>query len=250
MLCSSRNFRREPIFIFKILSYYKIHRLRPKLEVLESVEIIQKFLWTCQARKNSANRIYNLFLLIGQVLSFTASRRTSAKEAPSSALVTRTQKEYRKMIQREHQAATVLPPKFPLLKEEEYETLRSKCETFLYRIGSLSAADRRKCARDYMHHLILLTLVSVATPRHQIFALMERHHLVWHEEEESYQIIFDGSNPPLKNGKAILLLLPRSLGCFYKVQFFICLLTNLGMATEYSASISAWGYYDLFCVPK
>jgi len=198
--------------------------LRPKLEVLERVEIVQKFFWTCKARKNSPNRIYNLFLLIGQILHFTASRTgAKAEEAPSFPFVSRTQKLYRKAIQRAHQAASILPPKFPLLKEDEYETLRQKCETFLYRTGSLSPAERRKCSREYMDHLILLTLISVATPRHQIFSLMELRHLVWMEDEDTYQIIFDGSNPPLKNGKAILLLLPRGVSVFYKVFFSQCL---------------------------
>ena len=211
--------------------------------MLCDVDIVQKFIWTCNARKNGANRTYNLFLVIGQALKFTASRTgASPEDALSWSLVSQTQKQYRTRVQREHNAASVLPPKFPLLEEGDYESLRDKCTVFLRKTLSLSQVDKRKRVREYMDHVILLTLISVATPRHQIFSLMEYRHLVWLEDEGCYQILFDGSNPPLKNGKAILLLLPTELSVFYKVSSleFLLFSYSLGLVADNSSIICGW----------
>lgn len=205
----------------KLLSYYDIYRKRPTLKVLADKDVVQKLLWACQARKNGAIRIYNLFLTIAQALKFCASvDGTSFQDTQSWRLVSTTQKIYQKTVKQEQNASRILPPKFAILKAEDYDILKDRCMVFLSRIATLSEGDKRKNARKYMDHLILLTLTSVPTPRHQIFSLMEHRHLVWMEEETGYQIIFDGSNPPLKNGKAILLLLPSELSAHYKVPCF------------------------------
>lgn len=205
--------------------------------MLQDADIVLRLLWACKARKNGAIRIYNLFLLIGSALKFLAQRAgTSPQEAPSWSIVSKTQKDYQKLVKREHNAAMVCPPNFPLLGEGDYSNLRDKCIILLEKAQTWPQKEQRRRAREYMDNLILMTLISVATPRHQVFSLMEQRHLQWIDEEATYQIVFDGSNPPLKNGKAINLLLPSSLSTYYLVTSPFCSLDSpiVGLVADFS----------------
>ncbi len=76
---------------------------------------------------------------------------------------------------------------------------------------------QRAWIRPYMSHLIVLTLLSVPPPRAQCFMLMTMDNLKWREELKSYEIIFDGHNPPLKNEKPIYLIVPPNVSFYYKM---------------------------------
>jgi hypothetical protein len=217
LLC--RDFSKDTKFIFNTLSHYKIYRKRASLLVLENAETLQKFLWVCQARNNGPIRIYNLFLVIAQAIKFCAKVAGTPPTASTSwDFVQKTLQETQKGVKQRQNAARILPPTFPLLQAKDYEVLKDHCINFLTKTARLPEKEQRSCARQYMDHLILFTLVSVAPPRHQIFALMEKRHLIWLEEEKCFEVRFNGSDPPLKNGKAVYLLLPSEVSKFYTVR--------------------------------
>lgn len=218
-----RNFSKDLTFIFNTLSHYGIYRKKASLQTLQNVDYIQKFLWVCQARNNGPIRIYNLFLVIAQAMKFRAKQMGTPLDAIASwVFIQKTLKENQKAIKQRENAARILPPSFPLLQSHDYDLLKDHSTTFLAKTASLGVKDQRSCARQYMDHLILLTLISVAPPRHQVFALMEKRHLLWMEEEKCFEARFDGSDPPLKNGKAVYLILPSNVSGFYKVSHITC----------------------------
>jgi hypothetical protein len=95
--------------------------------------------------------------------------------------------------------------------------LRACCTKWLKRATVASEAEQRASIRGFMRHLIVLTLVSIPTPRAQIFSLMKvDENLRWRNELKSYELTFNGYDPPLKNEKAIYLVLPQVVGKFYR----------------------------------
>jgi len=201
-------------FIFQCLAYYDIYRAKPSLAVLTDQEVLEKFLYVIKARGNGPIRIYKLLLAIRKAVTYVT--KGSAKQSPSSSFLEKALKDYQKKKKQHQNRQYTCDPTYTLLSEDQYEQLRERCELFLTKAATLADPQKRAIAKEFMEHLILLTLVSVAPPRHQVFSFLEPRHLVWREDEKSYEIQMDGVDPGLKYGHPVLLLLPPALSVFYK----------------------------------
>jgi hypothetical protein len=131
--------------------------------------------------------------------------------------VVSTLKEAQKKNKQQQSSARVLPPKFYIPSAEDYSHLKDRCIMFLCKTPRLVTSQQQSRFKEFMDHLILLTLVSVAPPRKQVFALMEPRHLIWKEDQKSYEIHLDGADPPLKTKKPVFLVLPSDVSAHYKV---------------------------------
>jgi hypothetical protein len=197
-------------FVFQCLAHYDIFTAKPSLKVLANQDVIEKYVHVMKARRNGPIRIYKLLLAILKAIKFVT------KDAQACVFLEKELKEYQKKKKQHQNNQYLAEPKYPLLTSTNYDNLREKCTLFLSKAVTLPEREKRARAKEFMDHLILMTLVSVAPPRHQVFSLLEIRHLCWREEEAGYELQMDGVDPPLKCGHPVLLLLTQELSVFYK----------------------------------
>jgi hypothetical protein len=196
---------------------------KASFDVMENEDNLRKLKYVYEVRNVTPGRIYHIFFLISHILKFQAKAKNLLPTTISSwKYVLDTCKETDQMEMRRRRSISSLPPTFTLLNEGEFSTLRRKCKHWLGNAVLRPIEEKRTLFKTYMQHLIALTLVSIPPPRTQVFCLMEEKHLVWSDKLQSYEIRFDGISPPLKNGKAIYLVLPRDLAIYYKVEHCLC----------------------------
>jgi hypothetical protein len=199
-----------------VVKYYCIFRGTPKFSVLEEKEVVQKLKWVYQARGVTPGRLYTVFLLIQKILKHQCGSR-NISDIPSWTLVDEIRNKADRQEMRRRKSRVLQAPRFHLLDEKEYSTLENACVKWLDDAIDASEPVQRAWIRPYMSHLIVLTLLSVPPPRAQCFMLMKMDNLKWREELKSYEIIFDGHNPPLKNEKPIYLIVPPNVSFYYKM---------------------------------
>lgn len=214
-----REWIKDIRFVFQCLAYYDIFSAKPTLKVLGREDVIEKFCYILDLRKSGPVRKYKVFLAIVKALDFAIDG--GAEKAASGKLVLDTLKKLQKKKKQHQNVLAVNDPKYPLLGESDYEKLRELCANFITKAAALSQPQKREAAGDVLYHVILMHLVSGAPPRHQVFSKMECRHLIWREEEKSYEIQMDGVDPPLKYGHPILLVLTPRLSAVYQTWMTI-----------------------------
>lgn len=201
-----------------MLKYYKIWRGILRFSVLENLEVVTKLKWVYQARNTTPGRIFQLFWRIHQILDYQLkNQKTESKTIPSLDFVLKTKKATEKQEQRRKVGLEMAPPTFPLLVAEQYKVLKTEGLGYLETESRMPDAKKKSQSRCFIGHIIVVTLVTTASPRTQFFKSVERRHLQWISELETYEIRMDGHNPPLKNGKPIVLVLPKEVGKFWKI---------------------------------
>lgn len=202
-------------FVFQSLAHYNIFKAKPSLKVLNDQVIIEKYLHVMKVRGNGPIRIYKLLLAILKAVNFV-TKGMPAQDSPR-AYLEKEVKEYQRKKKQHQNNQSLNQPKYPLLTALQYDNVREKCQLFLAKAVTLPGKEQMSKAKLFMDHLILMTLVSVAPPRHQVFSLLEERHLIWRAEENAYELQMDGVDPPLKCGHPVLLLLTEELSVFYKL---------------------------------
>lgn len=208
-----------------MLSYYDVSA-EPALKVLESREVIQRLKWILDARGVTPGRTYYIFLRITQFLQYRSkTMKIPLEQIDSWDLVCNVRKKSDHSELKRRRARARLPPTFHLLTESEFDTLREKTTQKLSHIIAHENPQLKAIRRLYMGNLLVLSLVTMPPPRSQVFRLMQfGEHFKWNGE--TYEIVMDGENPQLKNGKPVYLVIPPSVGYFYTKWIELCLAGN------------------------
>lgn len=212
--------------IFHLIFFYRVVRPRkaPSLELLKNLEVAQKIQQICQDRKVTPGRIYQIFSLICEILDYLAKNDPTSgapPRFPSYNFVIQTKKREDGAERKRRTLQSLAPPKHALLSASELRTLGQKCTLALENLTEISKKSLKndepvRNKREYLAHLVVLTLVTIPPPRAQIFTMLEiGKTFLFNAGIHAFS--FNSIDPPLKSAKPLHLELPQKLASFYQI---------------------------------
>ena len=139
---------------------------------------------------------------------------------PSYNFVIQTKKREDGAERKRRTLQSLAPPKYALVSASELRILELKCTEALENLTEIAKKSLKNdepvsSKREFLAHLVVLTLVTIPPPRAQIFSMLEigKTFLL---EAGTYAFSFNSIDPPLKSAKPIHLELPRKLAGFYQ----------------------------------
>lgn len=209
-----------------MVSHYSIDT-KLTLSLFLDHNIVQKIQIVLEARDVTPGRRYQLFLLLTKVLLFHAAEfKVDLKELPTWTLLESLRKAAHSGEVKRKVAKSIAPPGPKILTDLEIVHLRDETLAWL-KTSSEKTEGLGGLTRLFMAHLVVATLLLMPAPRSQILSRLELEKtFYWNEDESTYFFSFDGLNPPLKNGKPLLLAVPGQLVAFFRVRCFPSFITG------------------------